>query len=394
MKFSIFTLLWVGIIGFSLSMNGVLALAAIEETEAESPDAGPTDDSSELYSILYEMVEEKYKTSDKDITVTVGTLRDLPSINTHIQEKLQHISGPYSLTIKFKDELKPKDARTAVKSILEKISKLEPSKNLTVLVIKDGRLESLPKILGTFHNLKYLFLTGNKLGGKDALAPLEKLTDLRHLVLNNNELTQFPQFVTELTKLKVLYLDHNKITKVPSAISNLTQLYTLSLAGNKISKLPDTISKLTHLVELDLRLNQLGSLPDVFETLKSLDIIDLSGNPALDQTTLPHSLANLQGVRIILVEPKALKENEALERITEYMKAILLSVFGQNPKLPELLESLLERHTKPILAQRYAHDRPLTNITAYIVAEGVVGRILSNTPQPDQEAEEAQQKQA
>ena len=68
----------------------------------------------------------------------------------------------------------------------------------------------------------------NKPTGELTKADLEKVTKL---VLYNNHLSEVPKEMEKLTKLRWLFLDSNQLTNL-KGLENLTQLKTLSLDGN------------------------------------------------------------------------------------------------------------------------------------------------------------------
>src|SRR3989337_1682003 len=67
---------------------------------------------------------------------------------------------------------------------------------------------------------------------------IRPLTQLRHLYLACNKITEIPNAISTLTQLQQLYLAHNQITMIPHDISALTQLQRLDLADNQIHMIP------------------------------------------------------------------------------------------------------------------------------------------------------------
>nr|WP_322682036.1 leucine-rich repeat domain-containing protein [Nostoc sp. DedQUE03]MDZ7977521.1 leucine-rich repeat domain-containing protein [Nostoc sp. DedQUE03] len=53
---------------------------------------------------------------------------------------------------------------------------------------------------------------------------MAKLTNLTHLYLRHNKITQIPEAIANLTNLTELYLNYNQITQIPGASAKLTPL--------------------------------------------------------------------------------------------------------------------------------------------------------------------------
>ena len=96
-------------------------------------------------------------------------------------------------------------------AIRETLEKLEGELNkadlekLTYLTLYRNRLTDLPKGLEKLTQLTHLWLNNNQLTD---VKGLEKLTQLKHLYLQSNQLTNV-KGLEKLTRLKVLCLDYN-----------------------------------------------------------------------------------------------------------------------------------------------------------------------------------------
>ena len=75
-----------------------------------------------------------------------------------------------------------------------------------------------------------------------------QLTNLRELILINNQLMALPETIGQLTKLKTLHLYHNQLGTLPESIRHLTKLEELQIVDNGISTLPEWICELTNLI--------------------------------------------------------------------------------------------------------------------------------------------------
>jgi len=108
----------------------------------------------------------------------------------------------------------------------------------------------------------------------DPLA-LSKLSKLRALMLNNNQIHQMEGF-GKLSSLNTLALSHNFIEKI-EGFKRLSKLKKLSLSDNKIRVIP-SFSELTELIELKLASNLIMKIPESFMFNPSLKILDLRKN--------------------------------------------------------------------------------------------------------------------
>jgi Leucine-rich repeat (LRR) protein len=95
-----------------------------------------------------------------------------------------------------------------------------------------GKIKNIPKEIGQFTNLQYIYLCYNKI--KNISKEIGKLTKLRHLYLSYNEIKNVPDEIGELTELEELNLSHNKIKNIPDGIKLLTNLKMLNLHNNEI----------------------------------------------------------------------------------------------------------------------------------------------------------------
>ena len=67
-------------------------------------------------------------------------------------------------------------------------------------------------------------------------AEVGRLTALRELILDDNQLTSVPAEIGQLTSLEKLTLRDNQLTSVPAEIGQLTSLTELSLYNNKLGR--------------------------------------------------------------------------------------------------------------------------------------------------------------
>ena len=72
-------------------------------------------------------------------------------------------------------------------------------------------------------------------------AEIGRLSALRELNLDDNQLTSLPAEIGQLTSLEELYLDGNQLTSVPAESGQLTSLTYLGLGGNQLTSVPAAI---------------------------------------------------------------------------------------------------------------------------------------------------------
>ncbi|XP_077478025.1 malignant fibrous histiocytoma-amplified sequence 1 homolog [Stigmatopora argus] len=175
------------------------------------------------------------------------------------------------------------------------------------LNLGNGLLQELPEGLG---------LESGPVPGLDTL---DRLRNLRVLVLRRNRFSSVPRAVLELPRLAELDLSHNRLRGVAEGLAGLPALRKLSLAHNNIRQLPERIAALELLEELDVSFNELRRLPASFGALAGLRALDVDRNrlaafppeiPALGALeeldcsgnpfhVLPRDVARLENVKIL-----------------------------------------------------------------------------------------------
>eukprot|EP00002_Diphylleia_rotans_P000339 TRINITY_DN10173_c0_g1_i29.p1 TRINITY_DN10173_c0_g1~~TRINITY_DN10173_c0_g1_i29.p1 ORF type:complete len:113 (+),score=26.92 TRINITY_DN10173_c0_g1_i29:43-381(+) len=101
---------------------------------------------------------------------------------------------------------------------------------------------------------------------------LEDLLQLEPITDNG---AQDDEFLYLATSFSIIESD---LCVLPSSIGVLTQLRHLNLAGNQLSDLPDSVSCLQKLELLELSNNQLSIMPDYISHFVHLTEINLSDN--------------------------------------------------------------------------------------------------------------------
>ncbi|CAF1211830.1 unnamed protein product [Didymodactylos carnosus] len=110
------------------------------------------------------------------------------------------------------------------------------------------------ELLHKNHSLDGLEIKGHV----KVLSPvLWSLTNIRFLIMNNNELNRLPPEIGNLTKLIHLDLSKNRLRSLPAQIGDLVHLKRLYLENNQLKNLPYELGKL-NIEDIGLKNNPLG----------------------------------------------------------------------------------------------------------------------------------------
>ncbi len=163
--------------------------------------------------------------------------------------------------------------------------------NLRELLVCNNQLRSLPSEISALSNLGRFYLTNNEFF---SLPPeIGALSNLQELHLSNNLLRFLPPEIGLLSNLRELYASTNQLRSLPPEIGALSNLRWLEICKNQLHSLPPEIGALINLLELDLFDNQLGSLPSEIRALSSLQRLVLSNNQLLSIPPEIGALSNL-----------------------------------------------------------------------------------------------------
>lgn len=170
---------------------------------------------------------------------------------------------------------------------------LVESKRLKFLYLGNVLGESLPKGSENLAELESLNLSNNRL--KESL-DLGRLTSLKSLVLQSNQLASLPKSIGKLANLETLDVSSNQLTELPEGIFNSLNIKRIQLNNNQLTSLPSSITKLKNLSELNISSNQLKELPNKLGELASLQIFGFGIN---DISLLPTSIGQLKRLKIL-----------------------------------------------------------------------------------------------
>jgi internalin A len=136
--------------------------------------------------------------------------------------------------------------------------------------------EELFEIIGEFDIQELTINVGEVL--KTLPKSIQKLTSLRILMLDNNELSELPNEIENLQHLTQLNVNHNSFSKFPIPVTKISNLTHLEMQENGIDEIPTEIGNLLNLETLSISNNKLTSLPEEITRLKKLTRLFLGGN--------------------------------------------------------------------------------------------------------------------
>lgn len=148
--------------------------------------------------------------------------------------------------------------------------------SLELLVLSNNLLRSLPSSFSKFKRLKIVFFNNNKFETFPAV--LAECPQLSMVSFKSNQIRQVPEGVLS-SQLRWLILTDNQVEALPHDIGRLRKLQKLMLAGNKLRSLPHQISNCTSLELARLSANQLTELPRELFALPRLAWLAYAGNP-------------------------------------------------------------------------------------------------------------------
>ena len=131
--------------------------------------------------------------------------------------------------------------------------------NLYILSLSSCNISEFPLFLRTATNLRYLYLSNNRIHGQVPrwLGDVGR-DSLEFLDLRNN-LLQGPFPTLNFTRLQYFFVSNNKLSaEIPSSICNASSLEVLDLSHNNLSgMIPKCLIHFSSLSVLDLRMNSL-----------------------------------------------------------------------------------------------------------------------------------------
>lgn len=184
------------------------------------------------------------------------------------------------------------------------------SKPLYLNVYPKTQLSGLvPSEIGNLRHLDILDLSYNALSG-----PLPQqfgyLSNLKWLVITNNNFTGNITFLQNITELRVVEGKYNMFSgRIPDGIKHLTHMFIFYFHYNQLSgQIPATIGQLTQIWSISLISNCLSrAIPTEIGTLKNLNFLALADN-YLTQS-IPTEIVNLDKLVILVLFSNKLSGN-------------------------------------------------------------------------------------
>ncbi|KAG6733033.1 hypothetical protein I3842_01G206900 [Carya illinoinensis] len=173
---------------------------------------------------------------------------------------------------------------------------------LKELYLEQNDLKEIPEEISNLVGLELLNLQYNALTGSIRGA-IFNMSSLKNIGFTGNKLSgNLPDNICQNFILEGLYLTDNQIAgPLPSILSQCGDLHMLSLSSNNFSgNIPRTIGNLTQVTELYLQYNNLsGPIPNEIGDLQNLEVLALDGNNC--NGLLPSTLFNISTVRLIAI---------------------------------------------------------------------------------------------
>ena len=186
----------------------------------------------------------------------------------------------------------------------EDLSQLKNFPYLNYLSLANNSIDSVEP-LATLTNLVELRLQHNRITDVTAL---RKLTHMKALYLNDNNISSGVEYLNTMTKLNVLYLNDNSINSI-SSLTSLTNLQAINVTNNPLlNDLNVLKSSKDSLQEIYAENNSLTSF-NFIEGMSNLRVLMLSGNAVGEadaSTLLTGHLSGLRKLQVLTLSDKPL----------------------------------------------------------------------------------------
>ncbi|MFX0209298.1 MAG: leucine-rich repeat domain-containing protein [Candidatus Hodarchaeota archaeon] len=171
----------------------------------------------------------------------------------------------------------------------------EDNNQIISLNLQNMKLESLPKTVGEFSNLRTLLLKCNNINYLD-LSPLKLCSQLRILDLGHNQLQNLDiSPIQHCHEIRNIILNHNQLQTIDlSPLQDCAQLTLLNINNNQLENVNlDFLNHTSALWSLDISDNPLTSL-DITPllSLPKLELFSIDDNVAIEAFPVSRDYAN------------------------------------------------------------------------------------------------------
>lgn len=144
---------------------------------------------------------------------------------------------------------------------------------------------------------------------------------VERLSLQNNNISNLPQYFNRLSKLRYLDIHDNQFSAFPDILTTMSELEILDISFNNLRSLPNDLGHLKNLKVLSLKNNNFEILPTSILSIKNLKILEIENNPLKLPSqsfinNIPHKIHSqewLQEIKNYLVYNKDLIQSNLLE---------------------------------------------------------------------------------
>jgi Leucine-rich repeat (LRR) protein len=155
---------------------------------------------------------------------------------------------------------------------------------IAFLDLQYNHLTELPSSVQFLETLEDLNLTGNNITDTKTFIHLSKLTKLRSLWLNYNDLEALPKTISQLNQLRNLYFEHNNIKELPEDFKQMDKVWVIHAGHNKFTSIPTQLSEMKALLLLHINNCNIKAIPEAFKS-KKLSLFGL----IIDNNNLPET---------------------------------------------------------------------------------------------------------
>jgi Leucine rich repeat/Leucine Rich Repeat len=134
---------------------------------------------------------------------------------------------------------------------------LADAPSLQTLILKNLKIEEIPKDVWSMRKLRILDISGNRISALNK--GIGRLRQLVYFNAADNKLETLPHQLGGLRKLQILNLSGNSLQDLGFSLDGLIKLKKLNLSGNCLETLPPGLNALFQLERVQLAFNDLSA---------------------------------------------------------------------------------------------------------------------------------------